>query len=393
MATDTLKPGYLPAAGAEEDSGVDLVAVAAALLSQWRLGAITFLITLALSASVVLSLKPKYVATAVILPENGRSVSNSLTSLFTSKGPGAMYIGLLRSRSVQDEVVDRAGLLKLLNTTSRESARDFLAGKSTFSEGADTLITISVKDKSADIAASIANAYLDALKTLNSRMSLQQSTETGDFFKQQLQGERGELAEAETNLENTQQRTGVVQPEMQTSIGLNAIAQVRAQITQIQVQLAAMLRGATPDNPQVQRLQSQLAQLQAEERTLEQGRSASPAGAAPPARQLPRTNLDVLRAQREVTYHTALVTSLANQFEAARLMESSARSEFQVVDRAIAPEHKAWPPRVPFLVAAAVFSAIVGLLLMVVRLVWCRIQSDPEHRERVDRLRQAARSR
>ena len=393
MATGTLKPGFLPAAGEQEESGVDLLSVTAALLTEWRLGAIAFLVTLAIATGAIFALKPQYVATAVILPENGHAEMNSLSSLFTLQRPGGMYIGLLKSRSVQEEVVERAGLLKLWNTSSHESARNILSGKSKFVEDPDTLVTISVKDKNSATAALIANAYLDALKNLNSRMSLQQSTETGQFFKVQLQEERGELAGAETQLESTQRRTGVVQPEMQTSLGLNAIAQVRAQITQTQVQLAALLRGATEENPQVQRLQSQLAQLQAQERILEQGRGPSPAGAAPAAQQLPATNLDVLRAQREVTYHNALVTSLANQFEAARLMEASSRSEFQVVDRAIAPERKAWPPRIPFLAAAVVLAGIMGLLAMVLRLMWRLMERDPEHHERMARLRRAARAR
>ena len=392
MAT-TLKPGLLPHAGAQEESGVDLIVLATALLTEWRLGAISFLITLALCVAIIFALKPQYVATAIIMPENGRTQMTSLSSLFTARQPGGIFIGLLKSRSVKDEVIDRGDLMKLWKTTSRESARATLAGKSKFVEDTDTLVTITVKDKSAQTASLIANAYLDALKNLNTQMSLAQSSETGAFFKEQLQEERGELSGAETRLENTQKRTGVVQPEMQTSLGLNAIAQVRGQITQTQVQLAALLRGATEENPQVQRLQSQLAQLQAEERTLEQGTKPSPAGAAPAAQQLPSTNLDVLRAQRDVTYHNALVVSLANQFEAARLMEASSRSEFQVVDRAVAPERKAWPPRLPFLIGAVVFAGIVGLLAIVARLMWRRVESDPEHEEKMARLRHAARSR
>jgi uncharacterized protein involved in exopolysaccharide biosynthesis len=304
-----------------------------------------------------------------------------------------VYIGLLRSRSVQDEVIDKVGLLKQFGTTSRETARDILGGMSGFSEDANSLLTISVRDKNAETAAVIANAYLDALQGLNNKMNLAQSVQTREFFKGQLEEERDQLAAAEVQLESTQRRTGVVQPETQTQIGLSAIAATRAQITQLQVQLAALLRGATEQNPEVQRLKSQLAQLQVEERSLEQGSTRSPAGAAPPAAQLPHTNLDLLRAQREVTYHNALVTSLANQFEAARLTEASTRSAFQVVDRAIAPERKAWPPRSPFIAAALVFAVVLALVAIVVKLVWGRLMADPVHRERLGLLRQAASAR
>lgn len=393
MATDTLRPELLPPAGEQDERGVDLLALAIALASEWRLGAKAFLIAFVLLVALIFFLSPQYVATAVILPEGGHSTTSSLSSLFATSGPGGLYMGLLNSRSVQDEVIDRADLMRVFKTSSRETARDILVDKSTFKAGTDSLLTISVKDRRAKIAAGITNAYLQSLRDLNNRMNLEQSAETRDFFKEQIEDERNQLANAETQLETTEQRTGIVQPEAQTQIGLNAIAAVRAQITQLQVQMAALLRGATSQNPQVQRLQSQIAQLQSEEHAMEQGSSSAPAGAAPPAQQLPKTNLDVLRAQREVTFHNALVTALAGQFETARGIEEEARPEFQVVDRAIVPEHKAWPPRRLFLIAAIVLSCIVALIAIVLRLAWRRIERDPEHREQLAQLRQAIKGR
>jgi tyrosine-protein kinase Etk/Wzc len=390
MATGTLKPGILAPASEQDERGVDLLGITVALASEWRLGVVTFLIALVALTLYIFTLQPQYVASAVILPQGGHAVAmGSLSSLFSSGGPGGMYMGLLKSRSVQDEVMDRTDFMRLVKVKSREKAREVLAGKSTFTSTPDSLLEIKVKDKDAQVAAQIANAYLDALKNLNNRMSLEQSAETGDFFKSQIQQEREELGTAETKLESTEQRTGIVQPEAQTQIGLTAIAQVRQQITQLQVELAALLRGATEENPQVQRVQSQIAQLQAQEREMEKGTQASPAGAAPPAQQLPSTNLDVLRAQREVTFHNALVTALGSQFEMARTEEAAARPEFQVVDRAIAPEHKAWPPRRAFLIAAFVVSILIALIAVVIRLVWRRVDTDPEHQAQLARLRQA----
>jgi uncharacterized protein involved in exopolysaccharide biosynthesis len=316
-------------------------------------------------------------------------MSSPLASLFSTNGPGTMYMGLLDSRSVQDEVIDRVGLMKLYRTHSRQTARERLSDQSTFKIGTDSLLTIKVKDRKADVAAAITNAYLDSLKMLNTRMSIAQSDETRDFFNQQIEEERGALTSAETQLESTQRRTGVVQPEAQTQIGLTAIAMARAQITQLKVQRAALLRGATEANPQVQRLDSQIAQLETQEHALEAGTGISPAGAAPPAQQLPATNLDVLRAQRQVTYHNALVTSLAEQYETARLAEASMRPEFQVVDRAIAPERKSWPPRKAFGAIAIVLALMIAVAAMVMRLMWRRAQAEPQHRDQMHRLRQA----
>jgi uncharacterized protein involved in exopolysaccharide biosynthesis len=393
MATDTLRPELLPPAGEQDERGVDLLALTVTLASEWRFGAKAFSIALALLVALIFFLSPQYVATAVILPEQGHAETGSLSSLFATSGPGGLYTGLLNSRSVQEEVIDRADLMHLFKTSSRETARSLLEDKSTFKVGTDSLLTISIKDRDAKVAASIANAYLDSLKDLNNVMNLEQSAETREFFKEEIEDERNQLANAETQLEAAEQRTGIVQPEAQTQIGLNAIAAARAQITQLQVQMAALLRGATAENPQVQRVQSQITQLQAEEHAMEQGSRSAPAGAAPPAQQLPKTNLDVLRAQREVVFHNALVTALAGQFASARMMEESGRPDFQVVDRATAPEHRSWPPRRIFLIAAIVLSCIIALLAVVMRLVWRRIEADPGRREQLAQLQQVIKGR
>ena len=353
-----------------EESGIDLLAVLVALLSEWRIWLITFVTVSVVCCVFVFSLKPEFVATATILPQEGRSDTASLASLFASHGPGTLYIGLLGSRSVKDYVADHANLRQLFQTQTEEQTRDVLAGKSTFANLPDSLLTISVRDGNAQDAARIANTYIDALANLNATMSLQQSSQTTAFFEQQLDKERAALAGAETEFARVQKSTGLVAPDTQTQIGLGAIASIRSEITSRQVQLTALLQSETEQNPNVQTLRSQIALLQVQERRLEGGAGGTPVGAAPAAGQMPQTNLDLARAQREVKYHDSLVTSLASQFEAARLNEAFRHSAFQVVDRAVAPEHKAWPPRTPYLVGSLGFGVVMGFIAVLMRLLW-----------------------
>jgi uncharacterized protein involved in exopolysaccharide biosynthesis len=291
---------------------------------------------------------------------------------------------------VQYDVINRLGLLKMFHTSSYEDASAHLAGESSFSQGGDGIITISVRESSAQSAAEIANAYLDALQQLNDRMAASQSDKTRRFFEYQLDQERAALATAETKLESTQQKTGLIQPETQTSIGLGAIASTRQRINELEVQLAALRQSATEQNPQVVQLRSEISQLEADEEQQERG-GATPVGAAPAAANLPASNLDYVRAQREVQFHTGLVSSLSSQYETARLNEDIDRSAFQVIDRAIAPERKAWPPRKPYIAIALAFAFILGLFSVVARLVGRRILNDPAHREYLQNLRAALR--
>jgi tyrosine-protein kinase Etk/Wzc len=367
------------------DEGIDLFALTVALLLEWRTAAVTAVIVSLVCILYIASLKSEYVATASFLPQEDASMVSRAPTLY-GHDPGGLYIGLLASRSVQDALIDDPQLATVFQGQTREASRGRLALKSKFFEGTDEIVTINVHDRNPQNAAKIANGYLDALQAVNDKMSLIQTAQARNFYEQQLVSEKEELAQAEDRLEKTQKVTGLVAPDAQMQIGLSAIANTRAQINALEAQLAGILQSETEENPQVLRIRSQIAQLHAQETTLEKGAS-SPVGAAQPTGQLPENNLDYLRAQREVKYHETLVTSLASQFESARLSADFARSTFRIIDCAIVPTHTGWPPRVAFILAAIVFGVFMGLVVIVLKLLFRRVIKDPRHRASLVALR------
>lgn len=374
----------------QEDGGIDLLALAVAFLAEWRLAMSVAVVVAAVCFGYVLRLKPQYVATATILPQEGRS-AQTFASLFSTRGPGNLYLGLLRSRTVQDIVVQRANLAGIFHLSDQQAARGMLAGTSTFVEGADGLMTVSVRNGDANVAALIANTYLDALQELNESMGLQQSTRTREFFETQLQQQRGQLTVAEERYRTLQKQTGQLQPEAQTTTAITSIAGTRQQINALQVQRAQLLQSETEQNPQVRALDAQIAQLVSQERIQESSSFGVPLGAAPSANQALQQNLDLQRAQRDVTYYSSLVTSLGNEFETARLNEIAARSAFQVVDRAIPPESRDWPPRTSYLAISMLFAMLLGILAVVIKLLILRATAHAATREHLRALRGAFR--
>lgn len=376
----------LPTAS-DGERGIEVLAIVVAVVGEWRLIVTWAMGFLAVCVAIVLLLQPQFVGTASILPTGSRAQNDTFASLFYGqRGPGALYVGLLESRSVQDEVLDRTGLIKVLRAKDRQTARNILTAKTTITEGADSLVTIEVKDPDAKRAAEIANAYLDSLSTLNERLGISESTQTREYFERQLQQEREMLNQAERGLEHTQQSTGLVDPAAQMQLGLGAIGAVRAQITTLQVQLAALLQRETEQAPEVQAVRSQIRELQATEKRME-STSQAPLGAPPAAGRLPETNMDYQRAQRDVKEREFMVQSLASGYETARLAESAGRSAFQVVDRAVVPERKSWPPRRPLVALAFVFSWLLGLAAATLKLLLRRLTADPVSQPHLKRLR------
>lgn len=361
-----------------EDPSVDLTELLVRFLAEWRTGLVVALVVAALGVAKTYSLKSQYVAAATILPQGGSSPIAGLAGLFTTRSSGDVYFGLLGSRSVANTIIDRLHLMRTFGTSSRETAQKILQGSSTFSPGAGGIIVITVRNTNAQLATDIANAYTDALGDQEDRMNASEANRQQAFFETQLNRERQALANAEGALKQEQLSSGIIALDTQTQIGLSTIAQTRAQIAQLQLDLSTRLQSETEENPQVKLLRSQIAQLQGKEATLEAASGVAGTGAAPAAGKIPQLNLDYIRKQREVNLHTGLVNSLSSSYEAARLSGAQSSPQYEVVDRAVVPEERSWPPRADYIALSCGAGLVVGIFAILFRLLVRRIVSSPE---------------
>jgi tyrosine-protein kinase Etk/Wzc len=62
-----------------------------------------------------------------------------------------------------------------------------------------------------------------------------------------------------------------------------------------------------------------------------------------------------------VKYHETLFEVLSRLYEAARLDEAKSGAPIQVVDRAVTPERKTWPPRTLLILAATTAALMLSI--------------------------------
>jgi len=272
------------------------------------------------------------------------------------KNPSDLYMGILRSRTIADRVITKFNLQQLYRTPTMVQTRSVLASQARFESGRDGLIKISVDDVDAKRAADIANYYVDELYRQNSGLALTEAAQRRMFFERQLAAERKALADAEGALKATQERTGMLQVDKQTEAVMRSVAQLRGAIVSGEVVLERLKTGATAQNPEVIRQQSEVAALRAQLARLEATQSRSGSGdPVIPSSRLPQVGLEYVRSYRDLKYHETLFELLAKQYEGARIDEAKQAPLIQVVDRAVPPDLKSWPPR-------AVFTAIAGVI-------------------------------
>jgi tyrosine-protein kinase Etk/Wzc len=262
-------------------------------------------------------------------------------------------------------------LIAKFKLKSRYHAKDMtttrlqLSSRTQITTGKDTMIRISVDDEDPRASAELANGYVAELHDQNSRLALDESTDRRAFFDQQLQAERTALAQAETELRNTQQQTGIVQVNSQVDATFKSIAQLRGEMTVKEVELQRLGQSATADHPEVIRSQAELGVLRSQLAKLEEAGKQKDALVS--VAQMPGAALEYLRKLREVKYHEAVMEMLAKQFEAARLDVSKDAPVIQVVDRAIAPERKTRPHRLQMALTGTILFGLLACALLIAR--------------------------
>lgn len=302
---------------------------------------------------------------AGLAPAAGMSGLGLLSGL-SLRNPADLYVGVLESRTVADALITTFDLKNVYHVPDYTRARKRLEKNTRIESGKDSLIHIRVDDHNAARAAKLANAYVDQLSHNNSRLALTEAGQRRLFYEDQLAKEKEPLAEAEVALRNTQQSTGLVAPSGQAEALLRIGAQLHAEILGRETQLAAMKTFAADDNPRLQIVKRELSVLQKQLNELERGDYK--AGTLElPTGQLPEASLQYLRAVRELKYHETLFEVLSRLYEAARLDEAKSATPIQVIDRAVTPERKSWPPRTVLILVAVVMTLLTSVFWIVFR--------------------------
>jgi tyrosine-protein kinase Etk/Wzc len=242
----------------------------------------------------------------------------------------------------------------------------------------DGLLHISVEDHDARRAAELANGYVDQFRNLSQHLAISEASQRRLFFQQELEQAKDNLANAEEAMEQTEQKTGVIQPDSQERALIDSAASLRAQITAREVQIQGMQTYATGENSELIQAQQELAGLRAELAKL--GGSENTAGNEfmIPKGLVPKTGMEYIRRLRDVKYYETIFDILARQFEVAKLDEAKEGSVIQVVDPAITPDRRSFPRRGLIVIAATVAGVFIGIFIALFQAGFQRMKDDPE---------------
>lgn len=389
-----------PSRSEAEVSGMDTLV----LLARRKRVIVRFVLSVAVLATVVSFLLPvRYEAKILLLPpQQNSSIGSALLgqlgnmgsigSLATLAGgglgiknPADMYVSLLTSRTVEDALIQRFGLMAEYHEKRMSDTRKEFESRTTAIAGVkDGLIRISVEDRDPKRAADLANGYVEEFRKLSASLAITEAARRRLFFERQLQQAKDDLTKAEEAMRKTQQSTGVLQIDSQARALIEGAAVLRGQVVAKQVQIESMRSFAADDNPHLILAKQELAALQSQLQRLAGSQQDTGSDINLSKGRVTESGMEYLRRYRDLKYSETVFELLAKEFEIAKLDEAREGAIVQVVDAAVPPDKKSFPPRALIVVLMTLIAFMIAVLWVIALERW--VQS-PERQARMQALR------
>lgn len=310
-------------------------------------------------------------------------------SLLGAKTPGAFYVEVLKSRTVQDRLINRFDLRARYRKSTYFEARKKLAKFTDIEEDKKSgVITLTITDYEPRMAAQLANAYVDELNRLAVDLNTSSAHRERQFLEERLATAKQDLARASAALSQFTTKNSMVDPQNEGRAVMDAAARMQGELIASETELKGLQQIYSDDNVRVRTLKARMAELQSQLRKLvgqnnDMAAQESVAGWTAPypsMHTLPGLGSRYAELYREAKIQEAVYAFVTQQFEMAKIQEAKELPIVRVMDAGIAPEKRSSPIR-SLIVAGSVFGAFLMACLWVVgKYRWQQVPVDDSYR-------------
>ena len=348
----------------------------------------------ALAAGIFAFVLPnQYESTATLMPPDDSALSGGpltatlegganpdaglASALFGEQTPGDVFVGVLQSRTVQEDIVKHLDLLHVYRVKYLDDARKVLSSRSRISQDKKSgIISITVTDKDPNRARQIAQDYVDELNALISRLSSSSARRERVFLDDRLKTVTLELDQATQALSEFSSKNGTENIQDQSKAMLDATGRLQGELIVAEGDLKSLGAIYGPDNVRVQAAKARVDELRSNlEKMSGAGHEESESDSTsdeiyPSLRQLPILGETYYNLYRRTTMLETIYVLLSKQDEIAKVEEAEESSSVKVLDQPNVPERKSSPHRLTIVLAVTLFSALCGTLWLMGKAWW-----------------------
>jgi capsule polysaccharide export protein KpsE/RkpR len=327
----------------------------------------------------------------------GGGLGSLAGDLLGGKTSGALFAKVLGSRTIQDNLVERFQLRQRYWRRYNEDARKILDSNTKIEEDKKSgVLTIIVRDANGKMAKDLANAYVEELDKVITRVSTSSARRERMFIEQRLADEKKALEEAEQRFSQFSSNSMVLDVPQQIRVTVESAARLQGELIAARAELEGLRQIYSPENNRVVTLSARVAELERQLRRINSGR-ADPGGVQDPTfpypsvKNLPKLGVKWADLYRESKIHETVFEMLTQQYEIARIQEAKEIPTVKVLDAAILPE-KRRPRPWQILLAGLVLSTILACCGVILQDKWEKWDSRDPRRIIVSRAYSGVRS-
>jgi len=288
---------------------------------------------------------------AAIAGKGGDALSGYASNLLGIKSSGALFVGILRSRTVEDSLINKFDLRKVYWVRRWEDARKQLEERTSVVEDRKSgIITIWVRDRSPQRAQAMAQAYVDQLNIAVSALSTSSARREREFLETRLTAVKLDLDQAAQDFSQFASKNTAIDIAEQGKAMVGAAARLQGELIAAEAQRQGLEQIYTANNARVRAAQATIDELRKQLNKLGEAGTGpgAPSGEGslyPSIRQLPLLGVTYSDLYRRVKIQEAVYETLTKQYELAKVEEVKEIPTVRVLDPANYPERKATPPR------------------------------------------------
>lgn len=303
------------------------------------------------------------------------AVGNQLLGLKTT---GDLFIGILQSRTVQDDLIQKFDLRKLYGDKRWEDARKDLGSRTSISADRKSgIITVSIQDWSPERAQQMAQEYITELNDVVTNLNTSSAHRERVFLEGRLGQVQQDLESAEKQFSQFASKNTAIDIQEQGKAMIEAGAALEGQLIAAQTELEGLRQIFTDNNVRVRETQARVDELRKQlQKIAGNGASAenssTPDSGAlyPSIRKLPLLGVSYADLYRKTKVEEAVFETLTQEYELAKVEEAKETPSVKVLDAPDIPEKRSYPLRGLIILFGTILGGAFGMAWVLANKRW-----------------------